>query len=113
MHRSLIVYNLDENEIKRLKNYGFMIIEVSKEMTSLKIKDIILGQNQGNIVEELPNEKVILLNNYKNTEVQSTVRKIRNHVTGGILAVVTPISSNWSFGYLLNHLIEERESFNK
>ncbi|MGL4773039.1 MAG: DUF3783 domain-containing protein [Clostridium sp.] len=113
MDKSIIVYNLEENEIVRLKNYGFRVTVISSSMTSLKVKEIISGIKDGESSGELPNEKVILLNNYKNTEIQATVKKIRNHVTGGILAVVTPISSNWSFKYLLEHLIEERESFVK
>ena len=39
-----------------------------------------------------------------------TTRKI---VKGGILAVVTPISKNWSVNYYVDHLIQEREAYSK
>ena len=35
------------------------------------------------------------------------------NVQGGVLAVVTPMSRNWSFKYLMNHLLEEREWYRK
>lgn len=113
MDKLLVTYNLTEKEIAKLKQYGFRVIVIEDAMTDLKIKDIISGVKEGTGKEDIPNEKIILFNNYKNTELQSVVKKVRNYVTGGILAVVTPISINWTFSYLIEHLIEERETFTK
>lgn len=113
MDKSLIAYNLTEEEVTKLKQYGFRVIVIENNMTDLKIKDIIAGVKDGSGNESIPNEKIILFNNYKNTELQGVIKKVRNYVTGGILAVVTPISINWSFSYLIEHLIEERETFTK
>ena len=49
-----------------------------------------------------------MINNYDDKLLQSAVKKVRLIVKGPILAVVTPISSEWTFEYLSEHLIEER-----
>lgn len=110
MDKLLIAYNLTEDEVKKLKQYGFRVVVIENNMVDLKVKDIIAGVKEGNEKENMPTEKIILFNNYKNTELQGTIKKVRNYVTGGILAVVTPISINWTFDYLIEHLIEERET---
>ena len=57
----------------------------------------------------MPEEKAILFNGYGQNELRTTIRSVRNIVAGGILAVVTPISINWTFEKLISHLILERE----
>ena len=54
---------------------------------------------------------MILFNNYEDNKLQKSIKEIRKFVKGGILAVVTETSREWSFEYLINHLIEEREWF--
>lgn len=109
-NKALLVHGLSEEEINSLKPLA-KIIEIKPEMVELKIHEIASGKVIEEIVEviELPNEKAILFNGFSDKEVQGLVRKVRSSVQGGVLAVVTPMSRNWSFKYLLNHLIEERE----
>lgn len=110
--KCVLVYGLSEEEIKKLKKINFKVIKIEKNMSSMKIKDI-LNKKEG-IGEEisLPEEKVILFNGYGQNELRTTIKSVRNIITGGILAVVTPISINWTFERLISHLILERELVN-
>ena len=63
---------------------------------------------------ELPHEKLLLFNNYKDKELYDLIDSIREiKSTDTILAAVTPTSINWTVSYLLQHLIEEREAYRK
>ena len=108
--KALLVHGLSEEEINSLKPLA-KIIEIKPEMVALKIHEIASGKVVEEIIEEteLPDEKAILFSGFSDKEVQVLVKKVRSSVQGGVLAVVTPMSRNWSFKYLLNHLIEERE----
>ena len=77
-------------------------------MTNMKIKDIVMGLKFETVTDYSTDEKIILFNNYDDKLLQSAVKKVRLIVKGPILAVVTPISSEWTFEYLSEHLIEER-----
>jgi len=44
-------------------------------------------------------------------ELRETIKFIRRFIEGGVLAVVTEQSSKWTFDYLIEHLIEEREAY--
>lgn len=107
--KCVLVYGLSEEEIKKLKKINFKVIKIEKNMSSMKIKDIL---NKKEVIYEessLPKEKVILFNGYGQNELRTTIKSVRNIITGGILAVVTPISINWTFERLISHLILERE----
>lgn len=108
--KALLVHGLSEEEINSLKPLA-KIIEIKPEMVELKIHEIASGKVVEEVIEEigLPDEKAILFSGFSDKEVQVLVKKVRSSVQGGVLAVVTPMSRNWSFKYLLNHLIEERE----
>ena len=98
--KCVLVYGLSEEEIEKLKKINFKVI---------KIKDIL---NKKEVIDEessLPEEKVILFNGYGQNQLRTTIKSVRNLITGGILAVVTPISINWTFERLISHLILERE----
>jgi hypothetical protein len=105
----------DENEIinKLLKEEKLSECRViTKEMASMSVKDIVNGLKIEVVDNSIPEERVILLNNYTDEELDRTIKAIRaNLKPGPILAVVTPTSIDWSFKYLLEHLIEEREWF--
>ena len=59
---------------------------------------------------QLPQSKILHpINGYGQNELRTTIRSVRNIVAGGILAVVTPISINWTFEKLISHLMLERE----
>jgi hypothetical protein len=60
--------------------------------------------------KQLPEEKVVLFNNFTDGELDKAIKSIRSNKSfKPILAVVTPTSLDWEFHYLLEHLIEERE----
>ncbi len=113
-NKSLLVHGLSKDEINSLRLLS-KVIEITPQMVELKIKEIADGKNVSDVegIIEMPNEKAILFNGFSDKEVQVLVKKIRNTVKGGVLAVVTPISCNWSFKYLLTHLLEEREWYKK
>ena len=107
--KCVLVYGLSEEEIKKLKKINFKVIKIEKNMSFMKIKDIL---NKKEVIDEessLPKEKVILFNGYGQNQLRTTIKSVRNLITGGILAVVTPISINWTFERLISHLILERE----
>ncbi|MCI5725921.1 MAG: DUF3783 domain-containing protein [Clostridium sp.] len=108
-NKCILVYNISEEEYKALGIFNTRIIVVTKEMLKMKVSDAILGLNipiYNNLDIE---EKVILFNNYADEELQVTIKLLRTFITGGILAVVTPTSSKWTFEYLIKHLIAERK----
>lgn len=87
---------------------------VEQNMASMKLKDIIEGLIIDTYDKVLPDEKVILFNNFTDEELDKAIKKLRaNKTMNPILAVVTATSNNWEFHFLLNHLIEEREHAKK
>lgn len=108
-NKSILVYGLTEEELEKLKKTADLrVIEITSKMSEVKIKDILKGV-KGNSEKELHKEKLVLFNNYTSNELPRVIRFIRNRVTGGILASVTPTNREWTLEYLLEHLIEERE----
>lgn len=101
-----------ENIIEEYKLPPYRIIE--KNMANMKIRDILDGLKIDTYDKNLPDEKVILFNNFTDSELDSTVRAIRaSKSIRPILAVVTATSINWEFHYLIEHLMEEREQARK
>lgn len=83
---------------------------IEKNMASMKLKDIIEGLILDTYDKVLPDEKIIIFNNFTDEELDKAIKKIReNKEIKPILAIVTPTSINWEFHYLVSHLIEERE----
>ncbi|GAB6168668.1 DUF3783 domain-containing protein [Clostridium carnis] len=112
-NKCILVYRLPENELKALKEENIKVIEIKPEMVEMKIKDILDGLKFQTINESPIKEKVILFNNFTDIELQALIKNLRKNIKGGILAVVTPTSSEWSFNYLIEHLVEEREWYLK
>lgn len=108
-NKCILVYGLNDKELADISNAGFKLKIISKEMINMKIKDIIMGLKIETVNENYPSEKVFLFNNYEDKVLQTSVKIVRSIVKGGILAVVTPTSSDWTFKYLSTHLIEERD----
>lgn len=117
---------------KLILAYGLTIVEEEKLNSLLSIQNIlpckVIEKNMGNVtikeilqnIEskkeniELPNEKLLLFNNYNDKQLYDlidSIRQIKSSET--ILAAVTPTSINWTVSYLLRHLIEEREAYRK
>lgn len=115
----MLIYGFEDEEkafldgmIKELQLPSYKVIK--ENMANMKIRDIISGPVLDTYDKRLPDEKVILFNNFTDSELDMTIRTIRsNKNIKPILAVVTPNSINWEFYYLLEHLIEEREQARK
>ena len=87
---------------------------IEETMGKMKIRDIIDGLKFDIYDISLPQEKVILFNNFSDEELDSAIKNIRKHPElKSILAVVTETSIDWEFSYLMEHLIEEREWYKK
>jgi hypothetical protein len=118
-NKIMLVYGFEDEEKAFLDN---MVKElqlppykaVKKNMASMKIRDIIDGPILDTYHKQLPEEKVIMFNNFTDYELDIAIKTIRaNKSIKPILAVVTPTSINWEFHYLLEHLMEEREQATK
>lgn len=110
-------FKTDEvDEINRLQTKENLpeVKVITNDMASMKIKDIIQGFKFEIYGVNLPEEKVILLNNLSDEELERTIKILRQYLqVRPIFAVVTPTSAEWEFKYLLEHLIEEREWYRK
>ena len=101
-----------DNMIKELQLPPYKVVE--KNMAIMTIRNIIDGPVLDTYHKQLPEEKVIMFNNFTDHELDMTIKTIRsNKNIKPILAVVTPTSINWEFHYLLEHLMEEREQARK
>lgn len=107
-NKCIIIYNLKTEDLNFLNN-KYKIIEVSQEMANMKIKDILDGFKFETVNEKDEKEFLILFNNFGDAEIGTLIKKIRENIKGGILAMVTENSIDWKLSYLLEHLVEERE----
>lgn len=108
-NKSILVYGLNNSELAELIKRKINYILIKEDMGAMKIFEIAGGLKFSNSNVKLPKEKAILFNNYSDKELQKSVQEIRTFIKGGVLAVITETSKNWTFEYLVNHLIEERE----
>ncbi|MCI1944618.1 DUF3783 domain-containing protein [Clostridium luticellarii] len=121
--KTILMYGFSKNDEKIVKGAGrqfnvdgFKIIK--DHMTEMKIKDILSGDLEKELREQdtgyFLNEKVILFNNLTDRQISGIMRELKVKMNSmPILAVVTKTSINWSFGYLLSHLLQERAWFEK
>ncbi|SFC68662.1 DUF3783 domain-containing protein [Clostridium uliginosum] len=109
--KCILVYGLEDNEIVKIKQRYGKVIKVTSDMSQMKVKDIISGLNIVDESQDMPKEYMIVFNGFNEGELKAAIKYIRSFINGGVLAVTTPTSCNWSFKYLLEHLIEEREWF--
>ncbi len=118
-NKLMLIYGFEEKEkdfldkiILELNLPSYKIIE--KTMGNMTLRDIINGLKIETYNQYIPDEKVILFNNFSDEEVNAAVKAIRsNKELKPILAVVTPTSINWEFHTLLEHLLEERKQAQK
>lgn len=110
-NKAILSYSLSDeemNDISEKLNYNCKVVEQS--MVKMKIKDILDGLKLEVINSELPKEKLILFNNFEDEELKKSINLIKSVIQPApILAIVTDTSIDWTFEYLLEHLIEERE----
>lgn len=108
-NKCILAYGLSKDEMQSLRQLGKKVINISPEICEMTIKDVLNGL----VIETINNnpirEKVIIYNNFSEKELKETIAGTRKNIKGGILAIVTPNSINWTFNYLIKHLIEERE----
>jgi hypothetical protein len=87
---------------------------IRKDMGNITIKELLSNIEVKESSMGLPDEKLLLFNNYKDKELYELIDSIREVKSAGtILAAVTPTSINWTVHFLMQHLIEEREAFKK
>ncbi|SHE40274.1 DUF3783 domain-containing protein [Clostridium fallax] len=106
--KSILHYGLCDDERKCLTDGGYKLIEITDEMTNMKLEAILDGYKFETVNENIPKEKVIIFNNLSDEELKDIIKIIRAVIPGVILAVVTPTSAKWAFKDLLEHLVEER-----
>ncbi|WP_246517206.1 DUF3783 domain-containing protein [Clostridium aciditolerans] len=113
--KTMLIFGFDKEDkqimhdlLKKNNLPDYKVIEES--MGKMKIKDILNGLKLDIYNCRLPQEKVILLNNFNDEELEKVIKDLRaNLISKPILAVVTETSIEWTFENLLEHLIEERE----
>ncbi|NSB11942.1 trans-aconitate methyltransferase [Clostridium beijerinckii] len=109
-NKCILAYGLKEDEIKKIESQNIKVIEISNNMTLMTLEDIIHGNKNEDSYEEMQlSEKALIFNGFKDEQLKVTIRYIRGFIQGGVLAVSTPQNYKWTFKYLLEHLVEERE----
>ncbi|NLB22722.1 MAG: DUF3783 domain-containing protein [Clostridium sp.] len=106
----LLVFGLDSMDLARLELMGYEMVIINEENGGGRIRDLI--ENKGKPVKgELPDEKVVIFNGYKDEALQKGVQAIRSSFpVKPIIAAVTDHSYNWAFEFLLiEHLIQDRD----
>lgn len=118
-NKMMLVYGFDALKINMLKevltqnNLSDMKI-VSGEMTSMTLKEIIDGFRFEIFEKDQTKESAVVFNNFDDKELDLAISEIRKKISGKvILAVVTPTTLDWTFKHLIEHLIEERDWFEK
>ena len=113
----ILAYGLTQDEQEKLNN---LLLKqnilpckvIQKNMGNVTINEILCNIENKDINMELPNEKLLIFNNYKDKELYDLIDSIREiKSVDTILAAVTPTSIKWTVSYLLQHLIEEREAY--
>ncbi|WP_294373850.1 DUF3783 domain-containing protein [uncultured Clostridium sp.] len=111
-YKCILVYGLTDDELDKIQKRRLKFKVVNEKNAGAKINDLLVNSNIEAPCNELPeDEKAIIFNGYNDKELRETIKFIRRFIEGGVLAVVTEMSSTWNFNYLLEHLIEEREAY--
>ena len=111
-NKCILSYGLNEEEIKKIESQNIKVIGIDNNMALMKLEDIICENTNENSYDQLPlNEKALIFNGFKDEQLKVTIRYIRGFIQGGVLAVSTAQNYKWTFKYLLEHLVEEREWF--
>ena len=110
--KCILAYGLKPEEIKKIESQNIKVIEMNNNRALMKLEDIICEKTNENSYDELPlNEKALIFNGFKDEQLKFTIKFIRGFIKGGVLAVSTTQNYKWTFKYLLEHLVEEREWF--
>lgn len=109
--KAILTYGLNEKETKDFQATGHKVINISNEMASMKVKDILEGLKFEVVSKKNFDEKVVIFSNFPDEELQMMVSIAKVITENPIMAVVTETSKEWQFNYLVEHLIEERELY--
>ncbi|NLL31390.1 MAG: DUF3783 domain-containing protein [Clostridiales bacterium] len=112
-NKCILVYNMPLEKLDFLVDEGYKLIDVKKEMMDMTVRDILKGLKFETVTSKEYKESLILFNNFFDEELRGLIKRIRENIKGGILATVTEHSMDWKLGYLLEHLVEEREWYLK
>lgn len=108
-NKCILAYGLTHDELQWLSDNNYKVIEIQPEMCEMSVKEVLDGLRFKIINNDPIKEKAIIYNNFPESELKKAIALTRSRIKGGVLAMVTPNSINWTFNYLINHLIEERE----
>lgn len=115
----VLVYGLTDAEEERL---NVLLLKqnispckvIDKNMGNVTIKEILNNVENAKSNTELPSEKLLLFNNFNDKELYKLIDNVREIKSSNtILAAVTLTSVNWTVSYLMDHLINERETYRK
>ncbi|QBD86271.1 DUF3783 domain-containing protein [Clostridium tetani] len=106
----ILFYGFSTTDLKNL-DIKYDMVNINEQMEDMIIKDI-LELNTNENIDKDKKEKIILFSNLEDNELNNIIPIIRKHLgKEPILAVVTPISINWTFSDLKKELIRERDYF--
>ncbi len=110
----ILAYGLEQKDLEVFKMSNIEYKVITTKIFHDNIEDIIERSAKEEGDESLPKEKVILFNGFSDDELDKIIKLVRATIgRSPILAVVTDTSKKWTFGYLVEHLIEEREWYKK
>lgn len=111
-----LIYGFGEKEKEKIegivKRYHLhKLKEIDAAMAGMKVGDILADKAESAFSKaKMPVEKVILFNDMSDEEIQEYIKHLRMEFKPlPILAVITETSEKWTFEYLMEHLVEERE----
>lgn len=111
-NKCILAYGLSDEEFDKIQKRKIRIKKITNNEAKMKLSDILSGVNADNHYDELPlGEKALIFNDYSDKELRGEIKFIRGFITGGVLAIVTKQSITWTFKYLLEHLLEERQVY--
>jgi hypothetical protein len=117
-NRVTLIYGFGDKEKEEIegivkKYHLHKLKEIDAAMAGMKVGDILAEKAETALPKAvMPEEKVILFNDMSDEEIQKYIEHLRRTFKPlPILAVITETSGKWTFEYLVEHLIEEREKF--
>ena len=111
-YKCILAYGLTDEQLDKIQKRRLKVKVVNDKNAGARIIDLLCNNDIEAACNELPeNEKALIFNGYNDKELRETIKFIRKFVEGGVIAIVTENSSKWTFDYLIEHLIEEREAY--
>lgn len=111
-----LIYGFGEKEKEKIDGIVEMhhlhkLKEINAGMAGMKVGDILAEKAEPALPKaKMPEEKVVLFNDMSDEEIQKYIKHLRMEFKPlPILAVITETSEKWTFEYLVEHLVEERE----